>query len=329
MKIAITHNQPETISFLQDLLTDLGHTIYWTATGSRQTISNCKHKSPDLLLIDTEIDETSTKDVIHTIMATQPTTIIVTSDSNNYLPSKIFEAMSAGALDALKIPIKDDIDSINELQRKIKNIVNLHKDSQKLAPPKFEIHNIPLIAIGASTGGPAAIVKILSMLPVNLGASIVIVQHMDNQFTKGLVKWIDEQTKIKVAIPKANQLPEANVAYIAAGNDHLILKKNGCFDYTPDPIDYSFRPSVDVFFESAVAHWPNTLIGVLLTGMGKDGASGLLSFHNRNMLTIAQDKASCAVFGMPKAAIELGAVAMTLPLNRIANAIMKELAKEI
>lgn len=115
------------------------------------------------------------------------------------------------------------------------------------------------------------------------------------------------------------------MAYFAGTDDHLILQKNGRFKYTEEPVHYPYRPSIDVFFESAVTHWPNKIIGVLLTGMGRDGASGLLSLHNRNMFTIAQNKESCAVYGMPKAAIELNAVKKVLHIDDIGDAINKTL----
>ena len=113
--------------------------------------------------------------------------------------------------------------------------------------------------------------------------------------------------------------------YIASTDDHLIIQPSGLFDYTAEPVKYPYRPSVDVFFESAVANWPHQMIGVLLTGMGRDGANGLLSFYNRGMLTIAQNEASCAVFGMPKAAIALNAAQKILPVDDIGNAINQAL----
>ena len=163
--------------------------------------------------------------------------------------------------------------------------------------------------------------KVLSKLPPRPNAVIVIIQHMDNHFSAGMARWIDEQTPLQVQIAQAGQKPEAGIAYVAGTDDHLVLDKTGCFDYVQEPEDYPYRPSVDVFFNSAVAHWPNRMIGVLLTGMGRDGASGLLSFYNRGMLTIAQDEQSCAVFGMPKAAIALNAASKVLHIDHIGQAI--------
>lgn len=182
-----------------------------------------------------------------------------------------------------------------------------------------------LVAIGASTGGPTALLTILKQLPTNTRGSFVIIQHMDDDFSQGLANWLNEQTDIPVEIAQPHTRPMPGHAYMAGKNDHLIIDKEGYFAYTHEPANYPYRPSVNAFFESAVAHWPNRLIGVLLTGMGRDGANGLLSFHNRGMLTIAQSQQSCAVYGMPKAACEMGAVTKQLDINDIAAEILKQL----
>lgn len=323
MNVAIIHNDENTSRLIDYLLIDLGHTVSWTALQGKDAIAKCQSSLPDLLLISLDLTDMSCTEVIRHIMQHTPTTIIVVSKSVKKYPTRVFEAMSAGALDAFTEPSTEDPASFQELKRKIKNIASLHKSAHSSPTPlQTQIEKgLVLVAIGASTGGPAALVKVLSALPAKPDAAIVIIQHMDKQFSEGMAKWLDEQTRIKVEIAKPNQKPVAGTAYIAAGEDHLILKKNGCFDYTAEPVDYPYRPSVDVFFESAVACWPNRMIGVLLTGMGRDGANGLLSFYNRNMLTIAQNEESCAVFGMPKAAIALNAAKKVLHINDIGNAI--------
>jgi len=165
----------------------------------------------------------------------------------------------------------------------------------------------------------------LSKIKPDTKATFVIIQHIDKEFSHGMIKWIDEQTELKVEIAKENKKPLPGIIYCASTNDHLILKSDGCFEYTKEPENYPYRPSVDVFFESAITHWPNKMIGVLLTGMGKDGASGLLSFYNRGMLTIAQNEESCAVYGMPKAANDLNAARKILHIDDIGDAINKAL----
>lgn len=327
MRIGIIHDNTNTTALFRHLIEETGFELAWSLQGGADAIKRCQGDLPDLLLIRLTLADMDGVDVIRSIMQHTPTTIIAVSASVKNHPAKVFEAMSVGALDAFTEPSGDEPESINEFKRKIRNVGKLHNSATKT--PRTENKRIekdlPLVAIGASTGGPAALVKVLSQLPKKLNAVVVIIQHMDNQFSAGMAKWIDEQTPVHVEIAREKYRPEAGKAYIAGTDDHLILDKNGCFAYIKEPEEYPYRPSVDVFFNSAVAHWPNRLIGVLLTGMGRDGASGLLSFYNRGMLTIAQDEASCAVFGMPKAAIALNAASRVLDIDQIGKAIKDSL----
>ncbi|MBI3188800.1 MAG: chemotaxis-specific protein-glutamate methyltransferase CheB [Gammaproteobacteria bacterium] len=321
--MAIVHDNPDVTRLIRHLLTNTEHHVCWDCTTSKAAINLCRDNQPDLLLLKLDMPDMPATDLIRHIMVNTPTTIIVISQSIKKQPGKVFEAMSAGALDAFSEPSTNDSQSIEDLQRKIRNINSLHKATlSPFTPVRKKIDkSLPLIAIGASTGGPAALVKVLAKLPVKPHAVIVVIQHMDKQFSDGMARWIDEQVRIKVEIAQASQVPEAGCVYLAAGDDHLVLNKSGLFEYTAEPVNYPYRPSVDVFFESAVANWPNQMIGVLLTGMGRDGANGLLSFYNRGMLTIAQNEESCAVFGMPKAAISLNAAQRILHLDDIGDAI--------
>jgi two-component system, chemotaxis family, response regulator WspF len=322
MNVAIIHNDLDVSHFLSYLLADSGHTVCWDSNTCAQALTHIGKLVPDLILLDLNIPDMPASEFIRKIMASTPTTIIVVCKSVHTNASKVFEAMSAGALDACTEPTADNPPSIQVVKRKVQNINSLHKASRTSTPAYMKSDsNLPLLAIGASTGGPAALVKVLSKISPSPHAVIVVVQHMDKEFSPGMAKWIDEQIKLKVEIARANHKPLPGIVYIASSDDHLILQPSGLFDYTAVPVDYPYRPSVDVFFESAVTNWPNKMIGVLLTGMGRDGANGLLSFYNRGMVTIAQNEASCAVFGMPKAAIALNAAQRVLHIDDIGDAI--------
>ena len=326
MKVAIIHRDTELTHLLRYLLADVGHEVCWIADTGKQGQKYFQQTIPDLLLLELDVTDITASDLIRSIMTHTPTTIIVICKSVQNSPGKVFEAMSAGALDACTEPSTLNPPSIQDVKRKIQNINSLHKASRLVTPNQIQSDkNIPLLAIGASTGGPAALVKVLSKIAPNPNAVIVVIQHMDMQFSVGMAKWIDEQIKLKVEIASAHQKPQPGTVYIASTDDHLIIQPSGLFDYTAEPVKYPYRPSVDVFFESAVANWPHQMIGVLLTGMGRDGANGLLSFYNRGMLTIAQNEASCAVFGMPKAAIALNAAQKILHVDDIGNAINQAL----
>jgi len=175
-----------------------------------------------------------------------------------------------------------------------------------------------LLAIGASAGGPGALARILPALPHMFPAAIVIVQHVDEQFAPGMAEWLDQQSAIPVRIAKEGDRLQPGTALLASSGDHLCLKGADELGYTVDPIDYVYRPSIDVLFQSICQFWQGEAVGVLLTGMGRDGALGLRALRNKGQHTIAQDEATSAVYGMPKAAAAIGAATEILALDLIA-----------
>jgi two-component system, chemotaxis family, response regulator WspF len=183
----------------------------------------------------------------------------------------------------------------------------------------------PLIAIGSSTGGPKALAAVLAKLPPGCKSAIAVVQHLDAQFSAGLVAWLSQQINLPVRIAQAGEPLAPGTVLIAGTNDHLHVKPDLTLDYTSAPIDYPYRPSVDVFFKSLAEHWTRRGTAVLLTGMGRDGAQGLAALRDRGWHTIAQDQASCVVYGMPKAAAELNAAVEVLPPEAIATALLQTL----
>jgi two-component system response regulator WspF len=175
-----------------------------------------------------------------------------------------------------------------------------------------------LIALGASAGGPSTLAVVLEGLPQNFSAAVVIVQHLDAQFAPGMAKWLSQHSSLPVRVAAEGDRLVGGTVLLAGTQDHLQLKAANRLGYTPDPREQLYRPSVDVFFESVIRHWRGCVIGVLLTGMGKDGAIGLKRLLDAGHHTIAQDEASSAVYGMPKAAARLNAAVDILPMADIA-----------
>ena len=175
-----------------------------------------------------------------------------------------------------------------------------------------------LIAIGASAGGPAALAEVLGGLPKDFGAAVVVVQHVDQRMAQGMAEWLGGQSSLPVRVAGEGDRPSAGIVLLAATNDHLILKTADRLGYSPDPVSCVYRPSVDAFFQSVGERWRGEVVGVLLTGMGRDGAQGLKLLRNQGRHTIAQDEHTSAVYGMPKAAAKLDAAVDVLPLTRIA-----------
>jgi chemotaxis response regulator CheB len=176
----------------------------------------------------------------------------------------------------------------------------------------------PLVAIGASTGGPQAILTVLSALPKPFPGAVVIVQHVDGEFSAGLASWLADTSGMRVELARPGSVPTAGMALLAGTEEHLVMAAGGSLRYTPTPRELPYRPSVDVLFGSLVQHWKAPGVATLLTGMGRDGAQGLLKLRQAGWLTIAQDEASSIVYGMPKAAALLGAAARVLALVDVA-----------
>jgi two-component system response regulator WspF len=182
-----------------------------------------------------------------------------------------------------------------------------------------------LVVFGASIGGPRALVEVLSGLPATLDAGIIIVQHLDASFSQGLGQWLFEQTGRRVTLITEGHVPRPGEVLLAGTNDHVVLSEYRRLNYSIEPRMNHYRPSVDVFFESLARNWPMPGIAVLLTGIGQDGARGLLQLRNQGWWTVAQEASSSVVGDMPKSAAEIGAAQEILPLSRIADAITRRL----
>lgn len=180
-----------------------------------------------------------------------------------------------------------------------------------------------LVAVGASTGGPVALAQLLKIWTPPAHCALVIVQHIDLAFTDSFAQWLAAQVNFPIHVIENNVPVTPGKIFMAKTNDHLLLDERQCFRYSAEPIDYSYRPSVDVFFHSIARHWRRKAIGVLLTGMGRDGAQGLLAMRKAEKLTIAQNQASSAVYGMPRAAAEIQAAEKILSLEDIGLALVQ------
>lgn len=190
-----------------------------------------------------------------------------------------------------------------------------------------QMHGDWLVTIGASAGGPAALAVVLKGLPEDFSAAMVIIQHVDSQFASTMAAWLSQQSALPVRVAAEGDRPVAGSVLIACTQDHLKLQAAGRLGYTPDPVEYVYRPSIDVFFQSVSQHWRGGVIGVLLTGMGRDGALGLKALRDKGHHTIAQDEASSVVYGMPKEAAKLEAAVDILPVTGIAPRLVDVLAR--
>ena len=332
MDIGIVNDLEICIESLQQVLASAPeHRLVWVARDGQEAVDRCKELTPDLILMDLIMPVMNGVEATRKIMQSTPCPILVVTSTVSGNSAKVFEAMSARALDAVATPVIGKMDETvigEELLKKIHRIGqltgSLHKKpnkSRSIAKPKVQIDGIDLVVLGCSTGGPNILIEILSALPEKFPASIIIVQHMDKQFTPGLVQWIDSKINLPVSVARAGDIPEPGKVLMACTDDHLVMTSTLTLSYTEEPKDNFYHPSVDVFFSSVAQFWPGEGVAALLTGMGRDGAEGLLALHNRNWYTIAQDRDSSIVYGMPKAAAKLGAATDILPAGKIGKAI--------
>lgn len=338
MRIAIVNDSLIAVESLRRVIASAPeHEIAWLAYNGAEAVERCAQDTPNLILMDLIMPVMDGVVATRKIMVHSPCAILVITATVQGNGAKVFEAMGAGALDALNTPImgadgqgagKDD------LLRKIANIGRLINGGSRFgargieaSPGNAASKGTSLLAIGASTGGPAAVVTLLAGLPEKFQGAVLLAQHMDEQFLNSFADWLASQCKLPVRVAQSGDRPTPGVVLVAGSKDHLILRSDGTLGYTSDPIDYPFRPSVNAFFESIAAQWQGPALGVLLTGMGRDGANGLLAMRNKGHHTIAQDRASCAVYGMPRAAAELGAAQEILGLEQIAASVSGVFAK--
>ncbi len=333
MRIAIVNDVQIACEALRRILNlQPEHQIAWIARDGAEAVEKCAGDPPDLSLMDLLMPVMDGVEATRRIMKKSPCAILVVTATVSGNSSKVFEAMGHGALDAVNTPVfgaGSAVEGADALLAKIATIGKLigkpGKGRSLLAVEKTAapVEVPPLIAVGSSTGGPKALADVLSRLPAHFGASIVIVQHVDAQFAPGMAEWLGRQSSLKVRVATAGCRPERGIVWLAGSNDHLILKPDLSLDYRSEPREASYRPSVDIFFGSLLAHWPRNDAAVLLTGMGRDGAEGLLALRSRGWHTIAQDEKSCVVYGMPKAAAEAGAAVEIGSLEEIAFSLVR------
>ncbi len=301
---------------------------------------------PDVIVLDVEMPRMDGITFLRKIMAERPTPVVICSTLTEKGAETTMQALAAGAVGIVtkpKVGLKDFLqDSSADLTQAVKaaaraNVKNLR--AMPAAPlavaPKLSADAIlpagqamkqtteRIIAIGTSTGGTQALEVVLSALP-RVCPGIVIVQHMPEKFTASFAARLNSLSQLEVSEAKNGDRVIAGRALIAPGGRHMLLKRSGaqyCVEVVDGPLVNRHRPSVDVLFRSAAKFAGANALGIIMTGMGDDGANGLLEMRNAGAATVGQDEATCVVYGMPKEAVKRGAVAKVLPLQGIPEAI--------
>ncbi len=338
-------------AFMRKVITDMIESdhqmeVVGVARNGEDAISKIKLLKPDVVTLDIEMPKMDGLTALRTIMSEMPLPVIMLSSLTKKGAEETLKALDLGAFDFITKPsslIKVSAPEVkNELIEKIQ-IASRTKVKALKSPktyPEATQREVPvqpsnistnnrfkkIVAIGTSTGGPRALQDVIPYIPGDISASIVIVQHMPPGFTKSLAERLDSMSQIHVKEAENGDIMKQGWAYLAPGDQHLkVTKQNGQFVIKLDNSDRvsGHRPSVDAMMESIVEMNHKNVIGVIMTGMGADGAQGMKKIKDSGGFVIAQDEESCIVFGMPKIAIKLDAVDKVVGLSNIANEIVK------
>lgn len=322
---------------IDTLASDQQIEVIAAAKDGKEAIELCAEHRPDVITMDMMMPVMTGLAATEYIMAHYPTPILIVSASvNRGELFKIYDSLAAGAVDVLEKPESDEIDddwnsrflAMVKLISRIKvishpraRLMRLSSAASNVQPAPYSAgaaSNIAIIAIGASTGGPAAIAQVLREVPQSSRVPILVVLHMNEPFVVAFAEWLAGQIERCVLTPTdgAPVMSALGCVVLAPGGHHLVVRERRMF-LTLDPERHSCRPSVDVLFESIATDYGASAAACLLTGMGKDGALGLLRIRQAGGFTIAQDESTSVVYGMPREAARLGAAMQILPVGNI------------
>lgn len=315
--------------------------VVGTARSGEDALEKIPQLNPDVVTLDVEMPGMDGLETLRCIRARFPRPVIIVSSATVQDAKITFDALGAGAFDYVPKQLSstslDIIHIRHDLIAKIKAAAESHRHPsiQKRKPPQavaatdwgaFSI-NPAIVAIGTSTGGPQALENILTQFPSDLSVPVLIVQHMPPGFTKPFAERLNTLCAVKVQEAIHREPLRRGVVYIAPAGIHTTVERPSnalsLINLTPQPQDSMHMPSVDVMMESVVAAFRGLAMGVILTGMGSDGAQGMAAIRRAGGITVGQDESSCAVYGMPRACAELGILQMVLPLSQIPQHILQ------
>lgn len=344
IRVLVAEDSPTARRLLVEMLTsDPGITVVGEARDGAEAVEMAERLRPDLITMDVQMPVLDGLEATMRIVGKVPTPIIIVSSQANASELELsLEATRAGALMVLPKPEGPTSSRFHEQQAHLVAMVKAMSDvkvvrrwgastpSRSRTPVARDLRpsgeRPRLIAIGASTGGPAALRELLASLPAGLPVPILVVQHISKGFLPGLANWLAANTKLQVRVAGSGDVARAGTVYIAPDDHHLGVREDARIVLSTAPHVGSFRPSASFLFESAAAAFGAQVVAVILTGMGDDGVSGLRAVHAAGGLVIAQDEASSVVYGMPREAVRAGVVNTVLPLADIAPRLVEVFA---
>ena len=342
IRVVIAEDSVVTREFLSSLIERAGgFEVVGVVGDGAAAVDATQRLRPDVVLMDIHMPRMNGYEATRRIMERTPTPIVLISASlDRDEVGMSFEALRAGALTVLGKPpglghpeaavTAEQMLSTLRLMAEVKVVRRWPAAAAPVPPPPaapvLPMRRARLVAIGASTGGPAVLAEILGRLPAGLAAPVLVVQHIAPGCVGGLVEWLGGQTPLAVRVAQAGEPLHAATVYVAPDGHQMGVTRDGRVSLVGDAAADGFRPSATYLFESVARAMPQSSVGVLLTGMGRDGAAGLRALRDAGGLTIAQDRETSVIFGMPGEAIRLGAAAHVLPPEEIA-ALLVHLAR--
>jgi two-component system response regulator WspF len=317
MRVAIAGARAEELAALSRALEQVPAALAWVATGPASLQARCRDDRPDVLLAASP----GTFDIFASIAGSanlRGLTIVVLVDDREKRVHDIYTAMERGAKDVARIPALRPDGTVDDPDRLVAKLARFGRRST-VAPATLEA---PIVLLGASTGGPDALARVLHGLAFTARARVLLVQHIDEPFTRGLADWLNARGGRPVQTAAEGARLETDTVLLVRSDAQATVDAGGRVRYQPFAAGQLHHPGIDPLFEScAKLRAPG--VAALLTGMGEDGARGLLALRSAGWTTIAQDAASSFVFGMPAKAAALGAASRVLPLDEIGPAVSR------
>jgi two-component system, chemotaxis family, protein-glutamate methylesterase/glutaminase len=308
-----------------------------TARNGKEALAKIAVHDPDVVTMDIEMPDMDGITALQTIMSENPRPVIMLSAADKKQADITIRALEMGAVDfipktsgSLSLDLEKEHSLIVQKVRTAAKIKVQHKRTIREGPTvlcsAISTCDDKIVLIGSSTGGPKALPEVISRLPGNLNAGVLIVQHMPEGFTKAFAERLNQMSAIKVKEAEEGDEIRKNIALLAPGNKHMEVRGNH-IHLTDDPKVHYVRPAVDIMMKTAAPIYGNRTVGVILTGMGSDGAEGMQMIKQLGGRTVVQDEETSVVYGMPKAAVDIGAADEVVPLDIIASRIVAALKK--
>lgn len=349
IKVLLVDDSPVALKVLERILSvALDIKVVSTARNGKEGLDLIPRLQPDVVCTDLHMPVMDGLEFVREVMERYPRPILVVSVSVQEGSQNIFKLLDAGAVDVFAKP-RSGVESeyekkALELVSKVRLIAGVRvfrrpatgaknirgmEGEVKIASrfPAFHASGFEVVAIGASTGGPQTLEAILSRLPANFPVPVICVQHIGDEFAQGFVEWVASFCRMKVRLAVSGEMPEAGTIYFPGAGAHLKIGNGGRFMSTQEPPYDGHRPSITLMFKSLAEFYKNRVLSVLLTGMGRDGAEGMREVSRAGGVTIAQNESTSIVYGMPKAAIELGAAKYVMTPEEIAKALVQILRR--